>query len=224
MKSFKALLISVIIASLTVLGFSGCIEPKTYQATSDDLFNYTLLEDGTYAISAKDVAALPESVYIPKEYEGKAVSTIAEGAFKNAMITELCLPSNIKVVSKNAFNGCKSLAKVYFYKGLVEIQAGAFYGCVALEQLNLPSSLQIIGESAFVGCAIRKLSLPEKVVSIGSTAFAYCSNLASVYIGHNVSEIAENAFVGVSEEVEFEISASNAYYKLDENGNIVKKA
>ncbi len=223
MKSLKALILSLVIFSLTVLGFAGCIEPKTYNATDNKYFIFTELADGTYSIKAKDVADLPKELYIPEEYEGKSVSQIEAKGFMSATISELCLPSNIKIVGDNAFNDCKNLSIIYFNRGLVEIGVGAFYGCISIEELNLPSSLKIIKERAFVGASIRRLNLPEKVETIGVSAFEYCSSLVSVYIGHNVSEIGENAFSGLNEAVEFEISASNQYYRLDENGKPTAK-
>ena len=223
MKSLKALILSLFILSLTVFGVVGCIEPKAYEATPNEYFTFTELADGSYSIKAKDVTNLPEKLYIPEEYNDKSVSQIDAKGFMSASITELCLPSNVKVVGANAFNDCKNLSKIYFNKGLVEIGAGAFYGCSSLAELNLPSSLTTIGDRAFVGVTIRRLNLPEKVQTIGVSAFEYCANLNSVYIGHNVSKIGENAFNGISESAEFEISASNAYYRLDENGKLVKQ-
>ncbi|MBR3863871.1 MAG: leucine-rich repeat domain-containing protein [Clostridia bacterium] len=223
MKSLKALILSLFILSLTALGVVGCIEPKTYEATPNEYFTFTELADGSYSVKAKDVTNLPEKLYIPEEYNGNSISQIDAKGFMSATIIELCLPSNVKVVGANAFNDCKNLSRIYFNKGLVEIGVGAFYGCTALEELNLPSSLVTIGERAFVSLAIRRLDLPEKVQTIGVSAFEYCTKLNSVYIGHNVREIGENAFNGISESAEFEISASNAYYRLDENGKPVKQ-
>ena len=222
MKSIKRLVLLLLVLSLTVLSFTGCIEPKTYEATDDSYFVFEELQDKTYSIKAADVSNLPEKVYIPKEYNGKSVSMIDDNAFMMAEITELYIPSNVTLIGVNAFNGCESLAKIYFTKGLEKIDNGAFYGCSSLKELSLPSSLKYIGDSAFVGIAITRLNLPEKVEVIGSSAFAYCANLTSVYIGHNAHTIAENAFNGVNSAVEFEISGSNQYYCLDSNGKLVK--
>ena len=223
MKSLKRITLLLLVLLLTVISFTGCIDAKAYEATETKYFSYELLENGTYSIKAKDISNLPERLYIPEEIDGITVSTIEAEGFVAANITELCIPGNIKVVGDNAFNGCVNLSKLYIYRGVTTIGNGAFYGCVLIKNLNLPSTLKTIGNSAFVGLAITQLNLPEKVETIGELAFAYCASLVKVYIGHNVTEIGENAFYAISDAVEFEISASNETYKLVD-GKPVKKS
>lgn len=223
MKTLKKLVALVALSCLLTCVFSGCIEPKVYEPTDESLFNFVLLEDGTYSIALKEGETLPEVVNLPKTYNEANVTVIAENGFKGASLKEVRIPATIKVVGASAFYGCTSLEKVHFYKGVEEIQAGAFYGCSAIKQLDLPSSLKVIGDSAFFGLSITNLTLTDKVESVGNHAFAYCASLSKVYISHSVSSLAENAFVGASAELEYEISASNAYYKLDENGIPVKR-
>lgn len=223
MKTLKKLIAVLTLCCLFSFAFSGCIETKPYTPSDESLFEFTLLEDGTYAISAKVDADLPEIVNLPKEYSDKAVTAVLENAFKGTAVKEVRIPATIKVVGKNAFYGCESLTSVYFYKGVEEIQAGAFYGCKGIKELNLPSSLKIVGDSAFSGISITRLKLTEKVTTVGNYAFAYCENLIEVYISHSVSSLASTAFDGANEAIEFEISASNAYYKLDANGMPVAK-
>ncbi|MBQ3571551.1 MAG: leucine-rich repeat domain-containing protein [Clostridia bacterium] len=223
MKLLKKAVALFIIACLATALLTGCIDAKAYEGSDESLFNFVLLEDGTYSVCAKDVNDLPESVSVPKTYNEADVTVIAENAFKGASIKEVRIPGTIKTISNSAFYGCVDLTTVYFYKGVEEIGAGAFYGCKGIKQLNLPSSLKVIGDSAFCNVSITKLTLTEKVETVGNLAFAYCTELNKVYISHSVSSLASNAFVGSSSELEFEISASNAYYKLDENGKPVAR-
>ncbi len=222
MKTLKKVLALLTLCCLTVALFAGCIEAKEYVATDEACFNFTLLEDGTYAVSAKEVEALPEIVNLPKEYEGAKVTAVLENGFKNAAISEVRIPETYKVIGANAFSGA-ALTKLYFFKGVEEIQAGAFYGCSGITELNLPSSLKVIGDAAFSGLSIRNLTLTSKVQTVGANAFAYCEKLEKVYISHSVASIGANAFVGISDKAEFEISASNLYYKLGEDGYPVAK-
>ena len=223
MKILKKVIALFIIACLSTVLLTGCIDAKAYEGSDESLFEFVLLEDGTYSVCAKDVSELPESVSVPKTYNEADVTVIAENAFKGASIKEVRIPSTIKVVSNSAFYGCVNLTTVYFYKGVEEIGAGAFYGCKGIKQLSLPSSLKVIGDSAFCNTSITNLTLTEKVETVGNLAFAYCSDLTKVYISHSVSSLASNAFVGANSELQFEISASNAYYKLDENGKPVAR-
>lgn len=222
MKTLKKLLVLLIAGCLMVLSFSGCISPKAYEPSDESLFEFVALEDGTYSVAAKEGSKFPEIVNLPKEYNEKAVTAVAENGFKGCEIVEVRIPSTIKVVGKNAFYG-STLTSVYFYKGVVEIQDGAFYSCKGITELNLPASLKVIGASAFFGVSIRNLKLTEKVETVGAYAFAYCENLSKVYISHSVSSLAETAFNGCSSNIAFEISASNTHYKLNESGFPVSK-
>ena len=67
--------------------------PDLKNETSAEYFNFTLLSDDTYEISAKDVINMPAEVVIPSSYNGKAVTSIGSWAFDN----------------------CISLSTVYYY-------------------------------------------------------------------------------------------------------------
>ncbi len=231
MKTLKKLVALLAMGCLFVFAFVGCGGPKAYVPTNESVFEYALLEDGTYSIALKEeylsvplemLSIIGETISIPKEHEGKAVTAISENGFRGLNASEVRIPSSIKVVGKNAFYG-STISSVYFYKGVEKICDGAFHSCKNITSLTLPSSLQEIGASAFFGISIRDLKLPEKVKTVGAYAFAYCADLSSVYISHSVSSIGESAFTGCSEKLVFEISASNTYFKLDENGFPVAK-
>ena len=225
MKVLKKLVTLILVGCLALLTFSGCLDgPKEYVPSDEKLFEFIQLDDGTYAVALKADAVIPEdeALKLPNVYNGKAVTMVAENGFMGTAVKSIQIPASIKVIGKTAFYGCLSLSSIYFYSGVSEIQAGAFYGCSAIEELILPTSLRVIGESAFTATSIVDLQLPRGLEKIGGFAFAYCERLATVYIPHSVSDIAENAFVESNEEkIEFTISESSNYYKV-ENGKIVK--
>ena len=226
MKSLKKLFALILIGCLSISLLAGCLNgPKEYIPSDEKYFQFVELEDGNYAVALKAGVDIPEgeTLKLPVEYNGKAVTMVAENGFKGSDIESVQIPKNIKVIGKTAFYGCEKLSSIYFYKGVSEIQAGAFYGCSSLEELILPQSLKVIGDSAFTSTAIISLTLPTGIESVGSFAFAYCSRLNRVYIPYTLSSLAENAFTGSNEDgVEFTISASSDYYKLV-NGKPVKK-
>lgn len=49
--------------------------------TANEYFNFTLLSDGTYSITAKDENNIPEGIVLPSTYNGREVSVIGEAAF-----------------------------------------------------------------------------------------------------------------------------------------------
>ena len=225
MKALKKLFALILIGCLALSALSGCLKgPKDYLPSDENLFDFVQLNDGTYSVALKAGAEIPENeaLKLPNAYNGKAVTQVAENGFKESAVKEVQIPASIKVIGKTAFYGCVSLSSVYFYNGVSEIQAGAFYGCSSIKELTLPSSLKVIGESAFAATSIIILELPAGLERVGSFAFAYCERLAQVSISHTVRSLAENAFVGSNEDkIEFTISASSNYYKL-ENGKPVK--
>ena len=222
MKSLKRLIASALIFVIA-LTFCACdFGPKQYEASDLAYFEFTAIKGG-YEVSAKNVNNLPEKLNIPETYNGSSVVKIAENGFEGANIKDLVIPSSIKTIGANAF-ASSTLESVYFFTGVEVIDNAAFYGCKSLGALNLPRSLQSLGQSTFASCtSISAVVITERVTTIGDACFAYCITLERVYIPRSVHTLGESVFVGCSENIEFEISASNDHYKLDANGYPVAK-
>ena len=84
--------------------------------------------------------------------------------------------------------------------------------------LALPSELSEIGEEAFADCAFRYVIAPDDLTTIGSRAFADCRDLVAVYIPENMTEIAPDAFDGVSGLSVFGIHGSTAHLMAQRYG------
>lgn len=70
------------------------------------------------------------------------------------------------------------------------------------EYNNLPVTK--IAENGFMNCTkLRKITLPNKLVSIGTSAFQSCSNLKAITIPDTVTSIGTSAFFGCSSLVSF---------------------
>lgn len=119
-------------------------------------YNYTLKADNTYAITARDGAALV--LYIPAAHpDGKPVTEIADGAF-----------SGLSEVTKVDFSDAVNLT---------EIGSSAFYACTALGEVvgdeNL-TKLAKVGSDAFYGTAwMNGKSSGEGDVTIGDVLVRY---------------------------------------------------
>lgn len=128
--------------------------------TDSSYFAFTLLEDDTYSIAAKDVTNLPESVVLPSTYEGKAVTRVADAgfvdfgneAYNQTMIT-LYIPKSIILIGSNAFAFCINLKKVVIENGVKSIGEYAFASCQSLININIPDSVTSIGGRAFTDTA-----------------------------------------------------------------------
>lgn len=69
-----------------------------------------------------------------------------------------------------------------FSDTLVSIGDYAFYRNSLLDEVILPESLSYIGKYAFDGSSVKKLTIPENVITVGERAFEHCTSLTDVSI------------------------------------------
>jgi hypothetical protein len=117
------------------------------EATPSSNFNY---KDGVIlGVSSDKIKDLSE-VRIPGVIDGKPITTIGEGAFKNDQyLRYIFLPSTIVEIRGAAFRGCANLARVEMGANVQRLDEFAFYGCSHLRYLNLPSSLKWVSRYVF---------------------------------------------------------------------------
>ncbi len=153
------------------------------------------------------------------KYEGKGrgkieipagVEEILPSAFENAKISEVKLPSSVKIIGSAAFKNCdnlsyielpcalsligteafancENLTEVRFYDGQDEsqkliIDEKAFYMCPSLVKIDFPESLYSIGEYAFYGCKMGHVFITDKCANIKNSAFANCTRLQTLVV------------------------------------------
>lgn len=127
-------------------------------ATPSEYFTFTLLEDGTYSIKAKNVTNMPEDVVLPTTYNGRVVTQIAEFAFVEMDMST----GNIK-------NQYTALEKLIIPEGYTTVGEHAFLGCTNLKRVVFPSTMTTIGTSAFLGCSsLVAMFIPESVTEISN--------------------------------------------------------
>ncbi|MEE0857277.1 MAG: leucine-rich repeat protein [Ruminococcus sp.] len=142
------------------------------------------------------------SVTIPN-----SVITIEASAFRSCKgLTSINIPDSVTTIGKSAFESCTGLTSINIPDSVTTIGESAFASCKGLTSINIPDSVTTIGESAFVSCfGLTSVSIgTEKGINqygttIGTYAFVGCGNLRNLYLGENVIEIGEAAFVGCAE-------------------------
>lgn len=72
------------------------------------------------------------------------------------------LPSELKSIGKNVFNGCRYLIYIKIPSSVNKIESGAFKGCKSLVEISISSSITSIMPSIFEDCSsLLKLEIPS---------------------------------------------------------------
>lgn len=106
--------------------------------------------------------------------------------------SEYPIPSNIRLIANNAFEGNTGLKTIVVPEGVEIIGDDVFWQCSSLHQVSLPqTSLKFLGREAFRDCAsLQEISLPEGIDEIRSWTFYDCTSLVSLSIPESVKRIA----------------------------------
>ena len=133
----------------------------------------------------------PEYVAIPE-----GVQQIADGAFRNCgELVSITLPSTLRCIGANAFEGCTNLECVELPEGLESIGDGAFRNCTWMQEVSFPSSLTNIGVMAFANCTmLENVECYDGLQSVGESAFSNCWRMLSVALPATVDSIGTRAF------------------------------
>ena len=108
--------------------------------------------------------------------------------------TNPIIPSGIIEIGKEAFRGNEYIESVVIPEGVKKIGICAFAECPELTTLQLPKSLETIGAFAFSECPIKRITLPEGLVSFGDEGTFYGTNIQEVVIPGSVKTIPIQCF------------------------------
>ena len=89
-------------------------------------YTYTL-ENGQIIITGYKGKEL--DVEIPSQIDGFPVAVIGEGAFQNAYIRSVVIPSSVRLIDWFAFSGCTCLESITIPSSVLSIEYGAFDYC-----------------------------------------------------------------------------------------------
>ncbi|WP_349948649.1 leucine-rich repeat protein [Lacrimispora sp. BS-2] len=137
------------------------------------------------------------SITIPETLNGKNVTQIKAGAFKNnTKIKTVTIEAGITSIGDGTFNGCSSLETITFPDTLTSIGNEAFYNCKKLKDVTFPDTLSGIGSKAFYNCQnLTGVTFPGSLKAIGSNAFYQCLALERADLSQTeIMVIAQNTF------------------------------
>lgn len=172
-RLFAAGLALCLLCSIALCGCSRKSHRAEFHYDNAPLEAYTYEVKGDEAI-VTGFTATNTVANIPEELDGKPVTTVKAGAFKDVTTLEtINLPPTMTTVENEAFSGCTNLRSLSLPPTLTTIGDSAFAGCVNLTIANFPYVLNYIGNKAFAGCtALKTISFSCEATIIGADAFA----------------------------------------------------
>ncbi|MBR6619591.1 MAG: leucine-rich repeat domain-containing protein [Clostridia bacterium] len=170
-------------------------EPTTVQApTEGETTQYKYLEYADH-IELTDFKGNPTNVYLPKDINGKPVTSFGKIFKASLTLISISIPANSSytTIESEAFAECQNLTNVSI--GNVEtIESKAFYGCQSLKVARISDTVTEIAQDAFKYCT-------ELIVygTPGSAAEEYCEGFNSIYFRDSKAQ-EETTTAATSEE------------------------
>lgn len=116
-----------------------------------------------------------------------SILSMGDYAFYGTSISSVQIPAGITEIPKSCFSSCTLLATVTMPTTVKTVKANAFNGCNSLSSINL-DSVKVIEDSAFASCkSMYTLSL-NSIVDIQQEAFA-STPLQTITIGNSCQRI-----------------------------------
>ncbi|MBQ9131277.1 MAG: leucine-rich repeat protein, partial [Clostridia bacterium] len=159
----------------------------------EETVEFHLSEDGRSYVLFAAQNYKQESIVIPAEYEGLAVTQIGEWSFAyNKYVKSVYLPNTIKIIGEGAFD-TSALQSIVCPDSLEVIGGEAFCGS-QLETINLHTGIREIGGDAFVRTNIKSIVFPWSVEILEKNLFRGCNQLEQVIVQDGIRYIGTWAF------------------------------
>ena len=113
--------------------------------------------------------------------------------YEHPNIQEVICHDGVFKIEQWAFFKCPQLRRVVM-PGVKVLEKNAFDGCESLTYIEC-GKLEIIGRAAFRSCSLCSIDLPY-IKIVRAYAFAYCTKLKNVKIGKYLESFGERAFRG----------------------------
>ena len=187
-----------------------CSRCNDIESTDPQHFIFTLLNDGTYSISANknSTLPLPNAIKIPDFYNNKSVTRIDDNAFENCNnVIDILIPESIISIGEKAFSGCnKKLFNIT--NELIYVEDWVIgVANKDLDNIVFRSNTRGIAYAAFEGCEkITSVDIKNGIISVGTYAFWGCNSLRKITIGSTVTNIEAPIFVGYYQGILDEIN------------------
>lgn len=207
-------------ANSKTLSFSGngIVYASFIQYVQNVKIETIKIEDGITAIEerAKLGRESVKTITLPE-----SLVKIGNSAFAGAGIENIELPSKLKTIGYNSFDGCTKLKKIELPDSVEEVGDNCFDKCEALEEIKFSSNLEEIRTGCFARCdSLKEVTLPKNIKEMAPSAFTQCENLTKITIENAECEIS-GYFDTANIKNLAELKMGDIQYKFDrENGNL----
>lgn len=151
--SYTGLLSITLPDSITEIGhgaFMGCEKLRDIHISDNNSFY--CVEDGVlFSKNKKELLAYTNGRKNKNFTVPYGVEKICTGAFAEAAIETIQLPSSLRYIEDSAFSGCSHLKNISIPQGVKEIENEALAYCDSLTSVFLPKSIKYMGEAVFIG-------------------------------------------------------------------------
>jgi hypothetical protein len=176
----------VIRIPLVILGVQWLVASAVAQ------FEYTTNVDGSISITG--YTGTNPVVNIPSNITSRIVTTLANQALYNAIITSVTLPGTMTNIGQEGFAN-SSLTNLVFSDGVTSIGEEAFEFCPALTSVGIPSSLTNIGSAAFAYCGFYDFTIGSGVNTLGTSALQGCEHLTNLIVLGALTNVGQDVFM-----------------------------
>ena len=167
-----------------------CMRCGEEQPPTDNAFFAFLSQgNGCYSIKAAPGKLLPETVVLPSEYEGGAVTEILPSGFWRGNMRTVFIPDSYTNIANEAFSGCDALEEVTAEGQLDQLGDNAFYGCSALERALFEDGVKRVGNGVFGDCtALTEVRLGEGTEILSGELCVRCPSLKEIVLPDSVTQ------------------------------------
>ena len=157
-----------------------------------------------------------------------SVTSIGERAFEGCgSLTSVTIPDSVTSIGERAFKDCNSLAGSFYagcrYLGNKQNPYLLFMGTGGINgaKYEIHTQTKIIYSSSFSGCSkLKRITIPEGVISIGASAFKGCVSLKRITIPDSVTSIGNGAFEGC-DKLKYTINSDGKFLGNEKNPYVV---